>query len=110
MGGGASTTKGRNYAQTKTETAIETETPSNVNNKGTRESKKLQKMALGQIDREYEKGVNFNKVNQVDWDDSKISSQSNQPISKSQMNPTDQKSTQLVIKTITIIQYSIYEK
>ena len=96
MGGGASTTKGRNYAQTKTETAIET--PSNVNNKGTRESKRLQKMALGQIDREYEKSVNFNKVNEVDWDDSKISSQSNQPISKSQMNPTDQKSTQLVIQ------------
>jgi hypothetical protein len=58
--------------------------------KASRESRRLQKIALGQIDRDYEKMVNFNKVDEVSWDASKLSQRPNEPLSKSVTTPSDQ--------------------
>lgn len=91
MGGGASTAaeaKSERYWKDKKSertTASTAESPSN--SKAARESRRLQKMAMGQVDREYEKPVDFNKIDQINFD-AKLDQRSNEPIPRSIANPS----------------------
>ena len=93
MGGGASTAaearpeRYRKDKKSERTAASSAEAPNN--SKAARESRRLQKIAMGQVDREYEKPVEFNKIDQINFD-AKLDQRSNEPIPRSIANPSGQ--------------------
>jgi len=113
MGGGASTSSGRpeRYRKevSKKVTAPAAAESVNPNSKAARESRRLQKLAMGQVDREYENPVEFNKIEEVPWDDTKSTQRPHEPISKYISNPSGQTGPAVVSLLKSLLYFKLYD-